>query len=648
MFGLHLEPGLARVFAEMTIPDTGPERNRLAAHYRDHILNRTQKNTAGDIPELRQLLSPHLTGGELVGDFWATALVGPNLAVRAFPNIFSQVDKDGLVPINNLRVLHSGLYQIGPLILFAHPFFRRRLSRFNALNADVLHVLQDLRNNRNCRVRLRLDPDAVGLATSAKEAMEFEYWYGPKFNDDLSTITPGLTVHSATEFQTLMHQITRTEFWWQSRFNNDKDCTEHILEAEELRDRESYAESGPEYGCRYVHSIVNDKTQLIEHLDGAIRGYDAESMLSRLENNLKTAGRHTAYTKLWRVDGQIPLNTWKGLVHHHFRDNSLIGEYLGGPPAQDPWVSGTTTNREPGSVLEYIPYSIRSNDGLRLALSYHSPQQVPEGERTICPTRFVTIKEQEIPWFDIDFLEVKKALGRVGVALKFPEPVRLLVLEDRYHEFPIIVHRSKDAADATLAAYKTLFSEWRKKQADVVFAFGIGVIEEDQIVTVSVLGHMDDLVEWLGHVTFPNRAERSQWLERNGTLINRSPAAHDRPALRETLTAEGIFEIRRHPLPLIRSGKTKVIDESRLHEEERRILEKEELEVALAYDVRLVTCSKCKGDYTLCPCSKVLDPGVIVEVTATALAYLFLTDRKVEWTGVAGPDGSFGLQARQF
>jgi hypothetical protein len=52
-------------------------------------------------------------------------------------------------------------------------------------------------------------------------------------------------------------------------------------------------------------------------------------MLSRMDVDLKRAGRHTEYTKLWRMDGKIELGRWKNAIHNHFRDNTLVSEYFG-------------------------------------------------------------------------------------------------------------------------------------------------------------------------------------------------------------------------------------------------------------------------------------------------------------------------------
>ena len=77
--------------------------------------------------------------------------------------------------------------------------------------------------------------------------------------------------------------------------------------------------------------MIDGESRRIEHLDGAIRSYDAAEMLSRLDLNLMHVERKTDYKKLWRVDGDLDIRQWKMLIHNFFRGNPLIAEYFGQP-----------------------------------------------------------------------------------------------------------------------------------------------------------------------------------------------------------------------------------------------------------------------------------------------------------------------------
>jgi hypothetical protein len=348
---VSFQSGLTRLHGATLLPETDDERDMLDRTYQGHVRRRTEEATGPYIDALRAAVALHLDGTEKPHECAATALLGPNLARRVASDIFAQEDDDGLVPITDLRAVQAGVFALGDIVLFAHPFFRRSLSRWNNLNGPLLGELVDLGKDKRVAVRIRLDPDMVGLAASVRTPLELEYWYGPRFSDDVAAIPSGVTHHEATDRERTFHGISRTEFWWQSRDG------QHILEAEELRDIPSLGIGAGLFGCRYVHSMADEGVGgAVHHLDGAIRGYAEEQMLERLGKTIATAGRRTEYTKLWRVDGPISLPRWKTLIHHFFRDNTLVSEYLGHengipkanvPPAEDLTAPPAETRTQP-------------------------------------------------------------------------------------------------------------------------------------------------------------------------------------------------------------------------------------------------------------------------------------------------------------
>lgn len=176
--------------------------------------------------------------------------------------------------------------------------------------------------NEKIKVRLSLDRDMIGLAQTYHDTIELEYWRGPKFNDDISQIKLGVSVHGNSEFQKQYYGISQTEFWWKNENG------QQTLEAEELKEHPSNGVDDDSYGCRYVHSIYNEGAKAFEHFDGAIRMYDTEKMLMRIEKDIKSAGKNSIYTKLFRIDGELSIPDWKTLVCHYFQANPLIHEYF--------------------------------------------------------------------------------------------------------------------------------------------------------------------------------------------------------------------------------------------------------------------------------------------------------------------------------
>ncbi len=86
------------------------------------------------------------------------------------------------------------------------------------------------------------------------------------------------------------------------------------------------------WGCRYVHSMLNPSTGLPTHLDGAIRLYNEENILERIDkkNDISKCGKNSKYIKLWRIDNDFSVSLWKELISSFYRENSLIGQYFGG------------------------------------------------------------------------------------------------------------------------------------------------------------------------------------------------------------------------------------------------------------------------------------------------------------------------------
>ncbi|MDZ4290908.1 MAG: hypothetical protein U1C47_03175 [Hydrogenophaga sp.] len=270
-----------------------------------------------------------------------------NLAANLYPELFAvsseYVDKDGLTDyrylIQRLKVIGPGIFldEGRQLVLFAHRFFRRSLSHRNKLNEYFINSFSNAAKNQKVRLRLRLDPDLVGHPGDVKELLEFEYWHGPRYSDDISSIPSGVAVHKASERTREFEGVDKTQVWWKSpetRSSGDGAKNFRTLEIEELMEFPAAGLPGDRYGCRYAHAEYSMDDKFITHFDGAIRAYPAESYLERIDLNIDHAGKHSEYTKLFRFDGELAINSWKRLLSDYFRGNPLIPEYLDASPEQ--------------------------------------------------------------------------------------------------------------------------------------------------------------------------------------------------------------------------------------------------------------------------------------------------------------------------
>lgn len=299
--------------------------------------------------ELAQRVAPELLGEASTEFLRIETFVAArkDLAANLYPELFAatseHVDKDGLTDfrylIQRLKVVGPGIFldEGRQLVLFAHRYFRRSLSHRNKLNEYFLSSFANAAKNEKVRPRLRLDPDLVGHPGDLKELLELEYWHGPLYSDDIASIPSGVTVHKASERTREFEGVDKTQIWWKSpeaRSGDEGAKNFRTLEIEELMDLPAAGLPGDRYGCRYAHAEYSMDGKSITHFDAAIRAYPTELYLTRIDLNIDRAGKHSEYTKLFRFDGELEIDSWKRLLSDYFRGNPLIPEYLGASPEE--------------------------------------------------------------------------------------------------------------------------------------------------------------------------------------------------------------------------------------------------------------------------------------------------------------------------
>ena len=605
---VYLEPGLTRVLAHVIEPETDEDYLQIKERWKDFIASTILGVPQKSIARLNELLgSKVLTGSEIPWDSGAHALRGAGLAQRAFPGIFEHMDKDGLVPFTALTMIRPGIFQIGDLCVFAHPFMRRSESPVNHFNEELLGTLHQMAQDSSVNVRVRLDPDMVGLADTAPHTMELDYWYGPKFNEDLSSLQTGVTAHTADESQRHFHKISRTEFWWQRR--TKETSAELILEAEELRDSESGADRTKMH-CRYVHSVIDAMTNRIEHLDGSIRAYTPEEMITRLDVDLKRAGRQTEYTKLWRVDGTIEIGRWKSVIHNHFRDNALVSEYFGSQKSK-------ADIREELGKTDVFPESLDFDkrvpwlcDGARSfrVLVTHQPgilEHIPE-EPVAFPYAWARSDTAEFALFDMWALELMKILGQDGRRLNFAPNARFIVFEDNYLQMPIVIHRTREALDQTIKAYRKLVLKVKEEDPVSPLLLNLSFALPGYTLSVSIFGRCTEVLDWLNRdQPFPPAESVADWVRDAAEAI--VPFGEGVDTALEYVHTESLNLCPRRkmaPQPAVScEGGEAMASGSIDSQTTTSELTETALETRQAFKVTSATCSNCGGDYLTCPCS---------------------------------------------
>lgn len=100
-----------------------------------------------------------------------------------------------------------------------------------------------------------------------------------------------------------------------------------------------------------MHSFFNPGTGIFDHFDGAIRKYDEDLMSERKAKNMNQMGHRAKYTKIFRIDGKLPISKWKGLITQYLMDNHDVYRYFGEPV---PFEAEAKQTKDDG-IGKYVP-----------------------------------------------------------------------------------------------------------------------------------------------------------------------------------------------------------------------------------------------------------------------------------------------------
>lgn len=347
--GLYIDSSMVRVLGCIEVPESENEKRDLLASAK--ILSDDYHNEGAEAfrDELLSRIRPTNIENVRFLNLESFAASRPGIAAELYPDIFTPgkgpVDKDGLVDyhylLKNMEQIQPGVFhdKCRDLLLFAHRYFRRSLSHQNSLNTYFLQSYDStVTENKSLIARLKLDPDILGHPNSAHSLVELEYWRGPLYDDDISSIPNGVAEYKADESVRFYEGVDRTQIWWkapESRQLEGKPSEYRTFEIEELIEEPSGGLNESQYGCRYAHAEFSADEAAITHFDGAIRAYSAESYFKRIDASIDRAGKHSDYTKVFRLDGNLPIPHWKRLLSDYYRGNKLIPEYFNSPPEVD-------------------------------------------------------------------------------------------------------------------------------------------------------------------------------------------------------------------------------------------------------------------------------------------------------------------------
>lgn len=622
-FGVYFEPRLSRLIGKYQIAENSEEQALLNRAYNGALSRRYHEECEPHRAQLDYLIKGSQTAEGYYIGLGCAAYIDQNILNRVFPFLSSLLDKDGLIFLDELfkrfDYLGQGVFKSKEqdLAVFCHRYFRRSLSHINNFHFDFLDRFIKLHGLDDVRLRIALDADAIGLASSFHLRGELEFSWGPEYTDDIENIRLGVTHYRTDERQKFFSQVSAMQFWWKK--NNDM----RELEAEELRDDPTEGHHTDQYGCRYIHSIYDTRQRNFEHFDGAVRMYNTEEMVARIEIPMNKAGKKSSYAKLFRIDGKLDLSKWKSLITHYYQGNPLIYEYFGMKEGYETLVNETKQG-EKSIMARYCPFHIKQADGPRLFVSYHVPSGVDgEFDRIIINPDYRFASDSADQAIEFCSLEIKKALNRIGENLTIPSELKFIKVQDNYINFPTILHRSHDKISGTLKAFQLLIKSMGSRNLSISFslAWPLG----DKQILVSIYGKVSEVIKWIfDNENIPAEyPDFRKWVESQRTWLakNYESIRSSAPEMLDLLSPDGVLFIRRRPIDMDRISLT-VTDKGlkasiTFPESDLDLLDafsNKKLIPALCYVVEKALCSKSGEDYFQSATSKILDPDVSADI----------------------------------
>jgi hypothetical protein len=639
-FGLYFEPKMVRSLGLSLIPQNDEDSKQIT-DFKEYAHLKSIKNAVDqNNNKLYELVKSYIESEFNYLETGTLSIFNDSIVNRIFKELVDFQDKDGLIKLEDLNKNFTYKYQgvffhnSLPLCIYSHSFFRRSLSRHNNFHFFFLDELMSMENNGDITIKISLDWDLIGYSPTFLESMEYEYWFGPKYSDDISNIQKGLTKHNCSEFERDYYGISTTEFFWKD--NNEL----KEFELEELR--ENNAPTMEDFfGCRYMHSIYDTSKETFVHFDGAIRGYDSDLYFERIDQNMTDFGRRSEYTKLFRVDGKLELKNWKSLITNYMQDNPLIYEYFGiAKPKSE-------LDKEPDNkslMQQLVPHSMNKSDGIKLLISYHNRNEDYENiSHSVSIYDVININGEDKSILEDEIIEVKKALSRLEKKLNIKNDTFYGNCKDEYWNIPCIFHGKNDPTEdiqITLKALSNIFERMINKGLDTIVSFTISWNIEDKEVRVSCLGHIENLYNWIEkfQVIPVERDRLKRWLDNQRTYLNETfEECIDKPLVQDICQFDGVLYIKRKIVGE-EFNLEPFTDDKGLSYRFSIPVEKEELyddiingkiKPVMSYILKKATCSVTKQDYHKSPHSKLLDDNVHMVVEELEGLTFYWSDKQI-------------------
>jgi hypothetical protein len=340
------------------------------------------------------------------------------------------------------------------------------------------------------------------------------------------------------------------------------------------------------------------------HLDGAVRIYDDEQILQRLDLNMAEAGRHSEYVKLWRVDGRIPVPLWKALLSDYFRDNHLVSEYLGAQVDGD-----RPLDTEPALKQPPLPLEFGRDSSPAFLLSFLPPERsCAEADIAVRCDDFFTQGDRRYAVVDLLALDLLKRIVRSGIRVSRPDDFVWVAFEDMHTQLPRLRVPNLSLAPAVCRSIASWLQD-RGKIGGATVAGCIDFVSSQDGLRLAFAGAPERIAQGLEALASGDPQlfqEGLKMLQVLRQVTTQSALDHAKPL--DAVRDDGTFELGRHFIPgaeLLANTTGRQVRVPRAVAAQMGVeaaLESGEVSVVPVFRVTAATCTTCKQSYLTCSC----------------------------------------------
>lgn len=269
-----------------------------------------------------------------------------------YPNILSLLcpelifDKEDLVEVNHLLSLFEkssrgyGYFENSNFNCSVHEFYKRSYHWRNTNNPRFLKCFLKTVNLKS-KYYLGLNKNYLNLNKPDFQVIEADFWYGAKFNEDISTIKNDIVqlkppiLKNKDRVKVIFDDTEVLNIKW-SQKGKIKIC-----EIEEIKSKKHKIKfkDNSYYPAKYIHCEFDLEKNEFRHFDGAITLFSEEEYELAVKSDLNYNKKNSIlikpkHVKLFKINGKIDTKDWVDLSLLFMEGQLLLVEYFNGkiPP----------------------------------------------------------------------------------------------------------------------------------------------------------------------------------------------------------------------------------------------------------------------------------------------------------------------------